>query len=145
MRRGWESSVGLPRYGPNTDEVTALLARLGRATPAQAAALETAWERLGDPQPWPADAWEFDFAALEVSAALARHDAKRIAGALGDSDQEPTERRRAAFASTAHVVTLRPIFAPRAYTRYVRAWGPLVGSSARRDIEEAPRPTVRRA
>ncbi len=145
MRRGWESSVGLPRYGPNTDEVTALLARLERATPAQADALAAAWAALGDPLPWPPDAWEFDFAALEVSAALARRDAGRVAASLRAPDTEHATRWHEAFGSTAHVVTLQPIFSPLAYARYQRAWGPLGGPVLRRGTEEAPRPTVRRA
>jgi hypothetical protein len=145
MRRGWESSVGLPRYGPNTPEVTALIARLRRVTPEHAAALAAAWETLGDPEPWPADAWEFDFAALEVSAALARRDAAQalpqdVARTSADAD-----RWRGAFASTAHVVTLRPIFSPRAYARYGAAWTAIGFSGARRALGEAPRPTVRRA
>lgn len=145
MRRGWECSVGLPRYGPNTDDVSALLVRLDRATPAQAAALAAAWAGLGDPLPWPADAWEFDFAAFEVSAALARRDAGRIAALLPAPDEAAALRWRRAFGSTAHVVTLRPIFPPRAYARFQRAWGPLGGPIARRTTGEAPRPTVRRA
>ena len=145
MRRGWESSVGLPRYGPNTDEVTALLSRLERATPAQADVLAAAWATLGDPLPWPPDAWEFDFAALEVSAALARRDAGRVAALLPAPDAQHATTWREAFGSTAHVVTLRPIFSPRAFARYQRASGALGGPALRRGIGEAPRPTVRRA
>jgi hypothetical protein len=145
MRRGWECAVGLPRYGPNTDEVTALLARLERATPLQARALAAAWDGLGDPLPWPPDAWEFDFAALEVSAALARRDAGRTAALVPAADPAEATRWREAFGSTAHVVTLRPIFPPRAFAWYQRAWGPLGGPVARRTSGEAPRPTVRRA
>ena len=145
MRRGWECAVGLPRYGPNTDEVSALIAGLERTNPAQAEDLAVAWDGLGDPLPWPADAMDFDFAALEVSAAPARRDAARTAGLLRAADPANTARWRDAFASTAHVVTLRPIFPPRAYARYQRALGPLGGSVPRRGPGERPRPTVRRA
>jgi hypothetical protein len=145
MRRGWECSVGLPRYGPNTDEVTALLARLERATPAEAAMVASAWDDLGEPMPWPDDAWQFDFAALEVSAALARRDAERTADLAAAVDPARGARWRNAFASTAHVVALRPIFPPRTWARYQRAWGPLGGPVSRRATGEAPRATVRRA
>jgi hypothetical protein len=145
MRRGWESSVGLPRYGPNTDEVTALIARLRRATPVQASAVAAAWDHLGESRPWPADAAEFDFAALEVSAALARRDAGRVAPALSTADSASAERRRSAFASTAHVVTLRPIFSPHAYARYQPAWAAAGFRGLRRATDAAPQATVRRA
>jgi hypothetical protein len=140
MRRGWESSVGLPRYGPNTDEVRALIARLARATPAEGAALAATWDELGTGDlPWPADAWEYDFAAFEVSTALARRDAAAAAGATSAD-----ERLRDAFARTAHVVTLRPIFPPRAFARFSSAWDAIGGPAARLD-RRAARPTVRRA
>jgi hypothetical protein len=175
MQRAWESSVGLPRYGPNTTEVAAVIDRLARLRPDEARDLVAAWDHLGDPQPWPPDAWEFDFAALEVSAALARRDAGETAasvvaatvaaarheeGPIGPAARHtaapveaaarraPTrgEARRwtAAFESTAHVVTLRPIFAPRAYGRYRRALAAILGSALGRPPGEAAQPTVRR-
>jgi hypothetical protein len=150
MRRGWESAVGLPRYGPNTDGVRALLRRLRRSSPEAARSAVAAWAELGDPEPWPADAWEFDFAALEVSAALARRDAAAAAdeaGAHATTPPDPGElaRWRAAFASTAHVVTLRPIFPPRTYARFERALGLPGPAAARRSPGAQPQPTVRRA
>jgi hypothetical protein len=150
MRRGWESAVGLPRYGPNTDEVTDLIARLRTTGPTDAAAIAATWDDFEDPQPWPADAAQFDFAALEVSAALARRDAARAADAVARSAGLPSNaaavaRWRRAFASTAHVVTLRPIFPPRTYARYQAALGVLRSGANRRTAGEAPQPTVRRA
>ncbi len=151
MRRGWESSVGLPRYGPNTDDVSVLIARFRVMTPADAAALAVAWETLGDPQPWPADASQFDFAALEVSAALARRDAARAADSAARARTATpaaagtAARMRAAFASTAHVATLRPIFSPRSYAHYQAAVEALRDATPRRRAGEAPQPIVRRA
>lgn len=150
MRRGWEAAVGLPRYGPNTDEVTAVLARLRRSSPDAARAAAVAWAELGDPEPWPADAWEFDFAALEVSTALARRDAAAAAdpvAARAAGPPEPGEllRWRTAFASTAHVVTLRPIFPPRAYARFERALRLATGRERGRPSAAQPEPVVRRA
>jgi hypothetical protein len=145
MRRGWESAVGLPRYGPNTVEVAGLMAWFRAATPGQAAALAATWSDLGEPRPWPADAWEFDFAALEVSAALARRDAARAAAAVAPRAGLNPNRLAAAFESTAHVVTLRPIFGPHAFAPYQQAWAPLGAIAARRAPGQAPTATIRRA
>jgi len=145
MRRGWESAVGLPRYGPNTVEVTALIERLRHATIDQAEALAAAWAELGDPLPWPSDAWEFDFAALEVSAALARRDAGSAAAHVTAATPAAAARLRNAFGSTVHVTTLRPIFAPRDFARYHAAWGPLGGPAPRRGPGPVPTATVRKA
>jgi curved DNA-binding protein CbpA len=143
LRRGWESSVGLPRYGPNTDEVAALVERLGRATAAQTRRLVEAWARIGPGDLWPADAQEFDFAALEVSAALARRDAMvAVAVPAGTTGAEATAVRAAA-ADLAQVVTLRPIFSRRAFTRFRPAWDVMGGPMG--DSERTPRPVVRRA
>jgi hypothetical protein len=149
MRRGWEAAVGLPRYGPNTDEVTAVLYLLRSTNAETARALATAWADLGDPEPWPADAWEFDFAALEVSAALARRDASAAADDVAARSATPPDpgellRWRDAFASTAHVVTLKPIFPPRAYARFERVLA-LLGATGHRRATTQPSPTVRRA
>ena len=99
----------------------------------------------------PADAWEFDFAALEVSAALARRDAADAADEVGARAVPPPDpgelrRWRGAFASTAHVLTLRPIFPPRAFARFERALGlPPPAGSRRPTAATQPQPTVRRA
>ncbi len=151
LRRAWESAVGLPRYGPNTTQVADLIGRLARSTPEQARALAAAWDEVpGTRLPWPADAWEFDFAAFEVSTALARRDAERAVPRWRGATEGELERAAAAFASTAHVVTLRPIFTPRAYARYAPAWhalgGPTIGGPALgTSLEDRrARPTVRR-
>jgi curved DNA-binding protein CbpA len=145
MRRGWESAVGLPRYGPNTDEVRALIERFRSASEADGEALADAWTQLGgDGQPWPPDAREFDFAAFEVSTALARRDAA-AAPALAVHDPAEATRLRDAFASTAHIVTLRPIFPPRGYARYQRSFDALGGPAARPTVAgQTAGPTVRR-
>jgi hypothetical protein len=140
--------VGLPRYGPNTDEVVALIRRLRRASPADATALAAGWDRLdgvggAETLPWPADAWEFDFAAFEVSTALARRDAAAALRVADDATPAVAARLRDAAARTAHVVTLRPIFPPRTFARFRRAWEVL--GLASRDEREDVRPTIRRA
>ena len=89
-------------------------------------------------------------AALEVSAALARRDASRAADAVARSaaigpGTATAARWRRAFASTAHVVTRRPIFPPRSYARYQVALGVLRSCANRRAAGEAPQPTIRRA
>jgi curved DNA-binding protein CbpA len=141
MRHGWEAAVGQPRYGPNGREVRALIERLRRATPEEARALARGWEALGVREdPWPDDARQDDYAALRLSAALARRDA----AAAPDLSGLPDDERRAmeaAFARTAHAITLRPVFSAQEFARLGTAWAPL-GLRAR---ERQPVPTVRRA
>lgn len=142
MRRGWESSVGQPRYGPNGREVRTLIERFRRATREEATALTAAWgPGLAGEEPWPADAWQYDYAAIEVSAALARRDAADAPRLDWAADDTERSRLRAAFARSAHVVALRPIFSPREYARLRMPWAAL-GQPER---DPLPTATVRRA
>jgi hypothetical protein len=141
MRRGWEAAVGQPRYGPNGREVGALIERFGRATAAEGRVLARGWSSLGIREdPWPDDAWQYDYAALEVSAALARRDAAAAPdlGGLPDGERRELE---AAFARTAHAITLRPVFSAAEFARLRTAWAPL-GFAGR---ERQPVATIRRA
>ncbi|HVA85074.1 MAG TPA: J domain-containing protein [Candidatus Saccharimonadales bacterium] len=145
LRRGWESAVGQPRYGPNTDEVTRVIERIGRATPAEAIALASHWHGLRPEAtpPWPDEAEPSDYAALQVSAALARRDAA-AAGHLDGMVPDAESAARRAFALTAHVTTLRPICSARAYAPYQRAWDAVM-HPGRRSPNARVEPTVRRA
>ncbi len=144
LRRGWESAVNQPRYGPNTRGVRLLIDRFRSATLEEARVLAAGWAALGgDDEPWPAQAWPDDYTALRVSAALARRDgaaAPRLTGL------EPAEEAtlRAAFARMAHVAALRPIFPVRAYAPYQRIWDAVV-RPWRGMAAETQAPTVRRA
>jgi molecular chaperone DnaJ len=142
MRRGWESSVGQPRYGPNGREVRTLIERFRRTTREEAIALVDAWgSDLAGEDPWPADAWQYDYAALEVSAAVARRDAADAPNLIWADDAAERDRLRAAFARSAHVVALRPIFSPREYAR-LRLPSSALGQPER---DPLPTATVRRA
>lgn len=142
LQRGWESSVGQPRYGPNGREVRGLIERFRRTTREEALALTDAWgPAAADEGPWPADAWQYDYAALEVSAALARLDAAAAPDLGWADDDRERARLRAAFARSAHVVALRPIFSPREYARLRLPWAAL----GQLDRDPLPTATVRRA
>jgi len=147
LRRGWESAVGQPRYGPNTDEVTRVVERIGRATPAEAIALTARWSALwtaAEP-PWPADADPDDYAALQISAMLARRDAAAAAAASFEGLSSGARvAAQNAFAVSAHVTALRPIFPAREYGPYQRAWDAVM-HPGRRSPSARAEPTVRRA
>ena len=141
MRRGWEAAVGQPRYGPNGREVLSLIERFRRASPQEGAALVRGWAALGVTEdPWPADAWQYDYAALEVSAALARRDAAAAPDLSALSEDERREQQ-VGFARTAHAITLRPVFSAPELARLRTAWA----STAFGARERQPVPTVRRA
>jgi hypothetical protein len=145
LRRGWESAVNQPRYGPNSRGVRLLIDRFERATVAEARALAAGWAAVGgDVQPWPAHARPEDYAALQVSAALARRDAAAVVRLPGVDVQEEL-RLRGAFARTAHITALRPIYPAREFAPYHRVWDGVV-RPWRGAVSEAPvDPTVRRA
>jgi DnaJ domain len=145
LRRGWESAVNQPRYGPNSRGVRLLVDRFGRATVAEARALAAGWAALGgEEQPWPTQAWPDDYTALQVSAALARRDAA-AAARLPGVDATEEEHLRDAFARTAHVTALRPIFPARAFAPYQRVWDAVVRPWRGAATEAQVEPTVRRA
>ena len=142
MRRGWELCVGLPRYGPNTAEVLGVVTNLGRLTATQARRLAAGWSTIDEDEPWPADASEYDYTALEVSAALARRDAAAVPLPARLRPDEAAAVR-AAFARTVHVITLRPIFSLREYARLRVPWQETLGRSPAAAAFRAG-PTVRR-
>jgi hypothetical protein len=145
LRRGWESAVGQPRYGPNTDEVARVIERIGRASPAEVVALTPRWSALwaaADP-PWPTDADPDDYAALQISAMLARRDAAAAAPLDGLAPDARAAAQKA-FALAAHVTALRPIFSAREYAPYQRAWDAVM-NPGRRSASARAEPTVRRA
>ncbi len=129
-RKGWEASVGFPRYGPNTPEVATFVERCAAATADEAQNLVRAWRRCGlHADPWPEAVAADDYAALEVSAALARHDAE---AALRLDGLEGRARAAAlrAFRRSAHVVALRPIFSADEYAAHGRPWAELLEPQA---------------
>ena len=142
MQRGWQAAVSQPRYGPNGAEVAALIRRFEVATDTEAEALLQGWEQAGiQANPWPANVESDEYAALAISAALARRDA----AAAPRLDHVRADRQtpiRDAFARSAHVTALRPLFSRREYAPLSAVWD---GVARRNRPEPRPTATVRRA
>jgi hypothetical protein len=124
LTRGWDASVGQPRYGPNGQQVRSLVARLRGLDPGDVAALAAlgAGERLGE-DPWPPDASPDDDEALRVSSVLAANDAAVALTDIG-SDRRVTASARRAAARIAHLLVLRHVFAPSAFAALTAPWRP---------------------
>ena len=115
MTRGWDAAVGHRRYGPNTTEVAALVARARRLGEADVArVLDAARKaRLGSVR-WPRGTDPAEDEALRISVELAGQDA---AAAIGDAslpiNLEAAVRR--VVANLAGVVALRPAYPASTY------------------------------
>lgn len=141
LLRAWEASVNQPRHGPNRDEVRAFLDRLGALTPDEASRLVRASQGIaGSERPWPDAQDPEDDEALRISAELAARDAAASVQGAGLSSATATRVRRLA-ARLAHVVALRPLFAPRRYAELLAPWHAVVGAPA----PPSRYPRVRRA
>lgn len=138
LTRGWDAAVGQPRYGPNGHAIRALLGRLRALDPAGVVSLAAhgARDRLGD-DPWPPGASPDDDEALRVSSVLAARDA---AAAVADAGLDPrmVARARRAAARIAHLLVLRPAFAPATFAALTLPWRP------RFLPDDAPSASVRR-
>jgi curved DNA-binding protein CbpA len=124
LTRGWDAAVGQPRYGPNGQQVRTLVARLRGLDPGGVAALAArgARDRLGD-DPWPPGASPDDDEALRVSSVLAARDAAAALPDVGLDRRLVTPARRAA-ARIAHLLVLRHVFAPAAFSALTAQWRP---------------------
>jgi curved DNA-binding protein CbpA len=124
LTRGWDAAVGQPRYGPNGQQIRALLARLRSLDPGGVAALASngARDRLGD-DPWPPGASPDDDEALRVSSVLAARDAAAALPADGPDGRVIASARRAA-ARIAHLLVLRHVFAPAVFASLTAPWRP---------------------
>jgi len=115
MMRGWEAAVGQRRYGPNTAEVEALLAKAGRlgddgARRIVEAARET---RLGAVR-WPRGTDPAEDETLRISVELAGQDVASAVAACGLPKTREAAARNA-MAVLAGIVALRPAFAPSVF------------------------------
>ena len=115
MTRGWEAAVGHRRYGPNTSEVEALVARAGRLGDDGARRIvEVAREaRLGTVC-WPRGTDPAEDETLRISVDLAGLDAASAVAACG----LPNAREaavRGVMSALAGIVALRPAFAPSVF------------------------------
>ena len=144
LLRAWQASVAQPRYGPNTDRVAALIARVRRLTPAEIAVLIRASRGIdGDERPWPSSLDRDDDEALRISATLAARDAGDAlpAGALA----RPTATRaRRLVARIGHVTALRHAYSRSVYEGLIAPWSTAVAGSAEGE-DPAARPGVHRA
>jgi curved DNA-binding protein CbpA len=115
MMRGWEAAVGQRRYGPNTPEVEALVARAGRLGDDGARRIaEAAREaRLGAVR-WPPGTDPAEDEVLRISVDLAGHDAAAAVAACGLSKTRDTAARNV-MAVLAGIIALRPAYAPAAF------------------------------
>lgn len=138
LSRGWEAAIGQPRYGPNGQGVSALIARLRVLDAAGVAGIARhgARDRLGE-EPWPPGTSPNDDEALRVSSALAARDA---AAAVAESglDRKVVARARRAAERIAHLLVLRHAFAPATFDILTAAWRPHLVP------DESPAPSVRR-
>ena len=115
MTRGWDAAVGHRRYGPNTTEVAALVARARRLGEADGdRVLEAARKaRLGSVR-WPRGTDPAEDEALRISVELAGRDAAvAIEDARLPTGREPAVRR--VVANLAGVVALRPAYPASTY------------------------------
>lgn len=138
LSRGWEASIGQPRYGPNSSAVRALIVRLGGLDPARVADLARHGRRdgLGD-HPWPAGASPDDDEALRVSSALAGRDAAAAIPDRGVS-RLVIGRARHAAERVAHLLVLRHAFSPATFEALIAPWRPALVPP------DPPTPSVRR-
>jgi hypothetical protein len=123
LTRGWDASVGQPRYGPATLAVTTLLDRLAVLTAdgVRALAAAGAADALGPP-PWPTATSPEEDEALRVSSELAARDAVRALGAAPGIGTRGTAAARRAAARIAHLLVLRHAFSARAFDRHAAPW-----------------------
>ena len=118
MTRGWLAAIGVPRYGPRTAEVRALVTRARTLTPGQGQRLVAAAAALGlTDRLWPHGTDPEEDEVLRVSAALAAQDAAEAADAGGS-----TARVQTAVAAYARVAALAPAFGPTEARRLLRPW-----------------------
>ena len=118
MTRGWLAAMGVPRYGPRTAEVRALIARARTLTPEQGQRLITAATALGlTDRLWPHGSDPEEDEVLRVSAALAAQDAAEAADAGGSTTRVP-----GAVAAYARIAALAPAFGATEARRLLRPW-----------------------
>lgn len=127
LARGWQAAVDQPRYGPNTDAVTAALERLRGVGPSElgrVVAAAAGGAPLGAELPWPRGLSPQDDDALRVSSALAQRD-----GAAAVPDPVPAIARRS-LNRAMHGLVLRHAFKPAELDRLLGPWRPVVAPSA---------------
>ena len=118
MTRGWLAAMGVPRYGPRTAEVRALVARAKTLTPDQGQRLVAAAVALGlTDRLWPHGTDPEEDEVLRVSAALAARDAAEAADSGGS-----TARVQGAVAAYARIAALAPAFGATEARRLLRPW-----------------------
>ena len=115
MMRGWEAAVGQRRYGPNTPEVEALVARAGRLGDDGARRIvEAAREaRLGAVH-WPRGTDPAEDETLRISVELAGQDVAAAVATCGLPRAREAAVRKT-MAVLAGIVALRPAFAPSVF------------------------------
>ena len=121
LMRAWESSIGQPRYGPNTGGVTAVVNRIGRLSAAELRVLAEAAPGAREPLPWPRNVTPEDDEALRVSSALAMRDA-RAAVPVDLVDRRTKERAARLAARAAHLTVMRPAVRTGEWSRLMRPW-----------------------
>ena len=121
MARGWQSAVGMDRYGPYTSVVRRFLEQAARISPAEGARLVEASRTMDlAHRPWPPGVDPDEDDVQRVSAELAARDAGAVAKAgfsraiAGDLAE--------VLAFSAHVLALGSAFSPTARRRLLRPW-----------------------
>ena len=144
LLRAWQASVSQPRYGPNSDQVARLVARVRTLTSAEISRLVRAGRGIDtDEQPWPASLDRDHDEALRISATLAARDAAAAVPSAGIA-RTTAGRARRLVARMGHVTALRHAYPAQVYEALSAPWmAAVAGTPGNEDAE--PRPGVRRA
>jgi hypothetical protein len=134
MMRGWEAAVGQPRYGPNTAEVEALVARAGRLGDELARRiLEVARDARLSAVRWPHGTDPAEDETLRISVELAGHDVASAVGACGLPRASELPIRNV-MANLAGMIALRPAYAPSAFASLTSRFAELGLVTGRRRV-----------
>jgi len=121
MARGWQSAVGIDRYGPYTSAVRRFLEQAARISPAEGARLVEASRTMDlARRPWPPGVDPDEDDVQRVSAELAARDAGAVAKAGFSRAMAGDLAEVLAF--SAHVLALGSAFNPTTRRRLLRPW-----------------------
>ncbi len=126
LTRGWDAAVGKPRYGPNGDDIEALVRRIEALDERELRTVAAAGlaEGIGE-EPWPSDATPEDDEALRVSSVLAGRDAAMVLEGHA-LDRRMLAAARRAVTHVAHLLVLRHAFPAGEWERLAAPWRSLL-------------------